>query len=100
MTQKIALNSTYIKSQDVVCRQVEDEYIIIPVVGGIGNIDDCIFSMNRTGKVIWDMLDGTKNLNTIADNLILEYDLEKDQAEKDILGFLHELVSRNIAVKV
>jgi len=96
MQKKIDMNSTYSRSEDVIARQIEDEYIIIPLVGGIGNIDDCLFSMNKTGKIIWDMLDGIKSLNSIVGDLILEYDIQKDQAEKDVQGFLQELFDRQI----
>ncbi|RLB87812.1 MAG: hypothetical protein DRH26_14825 [Deltaproteobacteria bacterium] len=96
MQKKINMNSTYARSPDVIARQIEDEYIIIPLVGGIGNIDDCLFSMNKTGKKIWDMLDGIKSLNGIVGDLILEYDIQKDQAKKDVKGFLQELFDRQI----
>jgi len=94
--KKINMNNTYARSEDVIARQIEDEYIIIPLIGGIGNIDDCLFSMNKTGKKIWDMLDGLKSLNSIVDDLILEYDIQKDQAKKDVQGFLQELFDRQI----
>ena len=96
MQKKIDMNSIYTRSEDVIDRQIEDEYIIIPLVGGIGNIDDCLFSMNKTGKKIWDMLDGTKNPNSIVEDLILEYDIQKDQAQKDVQGFMQELIERQI----
>jgi len=38
--KKINMNNTYARSEDVIARQIEDEYIIIPLIGGIGNIDD------------------------------------------------------------
>ena len=96
MQDKIDLNKVYARSEDVIARQIEDEYIIIPLVGGIGNIDDCMFSMNKTGKKIWDMLDGSINLNSIVDDLISEYEIQKDQAEKDVQGFMQELMERRI----
>ena len=96
MQKKIDMESIYTRSEDVIARQIEDEYIIIPLVGGIGNIDDCLFSMNKTGKKIWDMLDGSRNLNNIVANLIIEYDIQKDQATKDVYGFMQELIDRQI----
>ena len=40
----------------------EGEIIIVPVVAGIGDVADELFTLNVTGKAIWEQLDGQRNL--------------------------------------
>jgi len=93
----IELRDVISQSKDVVTRQIEDEYILIPLTEGIGNIEEFMFSMNPVGKNIWDLLDGEKEFETIVDELIVKYDISKKEALKDVIGFIEELLKRNLA---
>ncbi len=96
MKHEINLNDIFIHSDDVVARQIEDEYIIIPMTDGIGNMEDCMFSLNDIGKKIWDLLDGKKDMNAIIEILISKYDVEKKEIIEDVTGFLKQLAKRNL----
>jgi len=85
-------------SEDVVARMIEDELIIVPLVAGIGDMDDELYTMNETGKAIWSRLDGEKSLRAIADDLATEFEAPPGQIEKDVLGLITELVQRKMVV--
>jgi len=85
-------------SEDVVARMIEDELIIVPLVAGIGDMDDELYTMNETGKAIWSRLDGEKSLRAIADDLATEFEAPPGQIEKDVLGLMTELVQRKMVV--
>ena len=55
---EITLDLVCIPSEDVVARIIEGELIIVPLVSGIGDMDDELYSMNGTGRAIWSRLDG------------------------------------------
>jgi hypothetical protein len=84
------------RSEDVVTRIIEDELIIVPLVSGIGESDDDLYSMNETGRAIWSQLDGNKTLRQIADELIAEFDADAETVENDLIGLVEELVSRKL----
>ena len=96
----IDINSVYAPSGDVVAREIEGEIIIVPIVSGIGDLEDELFTLNETGKAIWDKMDGKKNLKKIAEELSKDFELPVPEIEADILGFTEELVKRRMIVKI
>ena len=77
---------------------IEDELIIVPLVAGIGDMDDELYTMNDTGKAIWSRLDGKRSLRTLAAELTMEFSAPPGKIEKDVLGLMTELVQRKMVV--
>lgn len=100
MEVKVNLNSIYVPSENIVARDVQGEFIIIPITSGIGDLEDEIFSLNETGRAIWERLDGKKSLKKIARDLSQDFDATSDKIEKDILGLTDELLKRKMLVEV
>jgi hypothetical protein len=95
---ELTLDMKCVPSEDVVARVIEDELIIVPLVAGIGDMDDELYTMNETGKAIWSRLDGEKSLRVIAGDLATEFDAPPGQIEKDLLGLMIELAQRKMVV--
>jgi hypothetical protein len=87
-------------SDEIVAREVEGELIIIPLASGIADMEDELFTLNETGRAIWDRLDGTRSLSQIADELTSRYNGERVTIEADVLGLAGELLRRRIVVAV
>ncbi len=101
MDTQVTLDSICVPSEDVVSREIEGEMIIVPLVSGIGNADDELYTLNETGKAIWQELDGQKTLGQVAKNLAGVFSSTGTDIEKDVLGFAAEMVRRGmLAVKV
>ena len=100
MMAKIGPNKIYKISEDVVARDVAGEFIIIPITSGIGDIEDEIYTLNETGRAIWDKLDGTKNLREVAKALASDFKGSPDAMEKDVTGLAGELLKRRMLVEV
>jgi hypothetical protein len=99
MAVKVNLNGTYKPSEEIVAREVQGEFIIIPLTGGVGNLEDELFSLNQTGKAIWDKLNGKKTLKEISAELAKEYASSGAKVEKDVLGITAELLKRKMLVE-
>ena len=99
METKINLNNIYAPSEDVVAREVQGEFIIIPITSGIGDLEDEIFTLNETGKAIWDKLDGKRTLKEVAKELSKEFE-SQGEIEKDCTGLVKELLKRKMLVEV
>jgi len=97
---KVSLDGLYKPSEDIVARNIEGELIIVPLVSGIGDLEDELYTMNETGKAIWDRLDGEKKLREILAELSTEFDAPAAEIEKDLIGLMEELVRRKILVAV
>ena len=48
MESTVSLDDVYTLSQDVVAREIEGELIIVPLISGIGDIDDALYTLNPT----------------------------------------------------
>ena len=96
---KITLNSIYKPSEDVVAREVQGELIIIPITSGVGDLEDGIFTLNETGRAIWDKLDSKKSLKGIIDCLSSQFTISVVEIEKDVLSLAEELSKKKIVVE-
>ena len=98
MDAKVSLGSVYAPSDDVVARMIEGELIIVPLVSGVGDFEDELFTLNETGKAIWDQLDGKRTLEEVVKILSSEYVEPAEEVETDVIGFVQELLRRRIVV--
>jgi len=96
---KVNLDSIYVPSKDVVAREIEGELIIVPIVAGIGDMEDELYTLNETGKAIWNRLDGKKSLRKIVEELSNEFESSSEEIEKDVIGFVNELLKRKMLVE-
>ncbi|MGE5308478.1 MAG: PqqD family protein [Deltaproteobacteria bacterium] len=100
MVRKVDLESVYAPSQEIVAREIAGEFVIIPVAAGIGDLEDEMFSLNETGRAVWDNLDGKKRLKQVVESLSKKFDGPVKTIEKDVLGLMTELLKRKIIVEV
>jgi hypothetical protein len=99
MDPKVDLSDIYMPSPDVVAREIEGELIIIPITSGIGDLEDELYTVNPTGRLVWAKLDGKRDLGAVAAELVAEHTASPGEIEKDVVGFVRELVARRIVVK-
>lgn len=92
----IELDDIYVPSADIVAREIVGEIVIIPLVSGIADTDDELFTLNETGKAIWERLDGRNTLRDVAGDLALDYEAPLETIEEDVRGLVAELVDRQI----
>ena len=100
MEAKVSLDGRYMPSEDVVARNIEGELIIVPLVAGIGDLEDELFTLNETGKAIWDRLDGKKKLKDVLAELSAEFEAPAVEIEQDLVGLVEELSRRKILIEV
>ncbi|MFA4888726.1 MAG: PqqD family protein [Candidatus Omnitrophota bacterium] len=101
MESKVNLNSIYKPAEEnVVAREIQEEFILIPIISGIGDMEDEIFSLNESGKAVWQKLDGTKSLKDVVKELSQQFAGKTQEIEKDVLGIAQELLKRKMLVEV
>jgi len=100
MDVEARLDAVYAPSEDIVARSIEGELIIVPLVAGIGDFEDELYSLNETGKAVWDRLDGKKSMKEVLAELSAEFDAPAGEIERDLIGLVEELLRRRILVAV
>ncbi len=93
----IELEIIYRHSDNVVSRQMGDEYILVPLHKNVGDMDN-IYTLKETGAFIWENIDGKQTVNQIIDKITEEFNVGKAIATADILAFLRQI--KNFIVKV
>jgi hypothetical protein len=99
MEKEISLTDVFAPSTDVVARDIEGELIIVPLTGGIGDLEDELYTLNETGRAIWDRLNGQNSLSRIVEELTALYEAPSGEIEKDVRGLVNELLARKILVE-
>ena len=100
MKTKASLDAIYAISQDVVHREIEGEMIIVPLTSAIPQQDDELFTLNATGRAIWERLDGTQPLREVALELGRIFEAPVATIQKDVLGLVEEFLKRKMVVPI
>lgn len=82
----------------MVARDIEGELLLVPLAEGIGDMEDEFYTLNETGRAIWDALDGRRTVRQVAAVLAQDYDAPADQIERGVIGLLGELRRRKMVV--
>jgi 5-methylthioribose kinase len=98
MEKAVTLKSICAPSDNVVAREIEGDVIIVPLVNGIGDAEDELYTLNETGQAIWQKLDGQRTLKDVAASLAGEFTNPLNDIESDVLGFASEMVRRGILI--
>ena len=83
------------KSENVVFRKIEDEYILVPIVATVADVES-IFNLNETGAAVWERIDGTKKLSDIIEDIKAEYESEGTEVENDVMAFVSGMVEAKL----
>ena len=83
------------KSDNVVFRKIQDEYILVPIVASAANVES-IFNLNETAAAVWERLDGKKKLSDIITDIKSEYESDDNKIENDVIAFISEMVETKL----
>jgi hypothetical protein len=89
----------YRRSSDVVCRQVGQESILVPIRHNVGNLD-FVYTLSPVAAKIWSLLDGERTVEEIAHALCNEFDVEPAAAAADAAALLEDLASASLVSQV
>jgi len=95
----VELDRIYAPSNEVVAREIEGEIIIVPLGGGIGDMEGELFTLNETGKAVWKKLDGKKRLSDLVKELQKEFEASEGAIAQDVIGLIEALLERSILIE-
>jgi len=84
------LRRVYKKNGNIVYRKIADEFIMVPIVHEIGDLNS-IYTLNEVGALVWELIDGTRSIKDIKDIILQEYEVTSEQADADIKEFIAAL---------
>ena len=91
--------SVFRRSPDVVCRQVGQESILVPIRNNVGNLD-FVYTLSPVAARIWQLIDGVRTADEIVEAICVEYDVERETATADFLTLTADLAEVSLITKV
>lgn len=92
----INLETIYKKKEGLLEKEIEDELVIITIDDDISDIDSTIYTLNETGKMIWNTIDGKKSLKEIIRSAGQEYNVSEAQLEKELIQLICEFLTKKL----
>ena len=90
-----AVEAVYLGRSGYVVREVAGEYLLIPVTAQ-ENLPGQMAVMNDTGAFLWEQLREAKTLEQLADAMMSEYDVSREEARADIEEFIKMLMDHQL----
>ena len=85
------------QEEHVVTREIIGETILVPIRGKLADMQK-VFTLNEVGAYIWSHLDGQRTLKEICQGLETNYNVDREQAKRDLNEFISELVHAELVV--
>jgi hypothetical protein len=87
------LNITLAKGENYLANEIDGEVVMMNIETGL------YVSLNNTGKVIWDMLDTPKSIESLINLLVDTYKITHEQCTTDVVPFIEQMMQQEILVK-
>ncbi len=85
-----AIEAIYKKNETIVHRQIGDEAILVPIRQQSGDLEN-VYTLNEVASQVWQLIDGKNTLQTIFDSIVNDYEVNRSEAEQDILLLMDQL---------
>jgi len=83
------------KNPNIVARQTEHEYILVPLVDDIADMKE-VYTLNEIGSLVFEMFDGKNDTEDIVKRIADEFDVTPDIARDELKAYINDLLSHNI----
>jgi hypothetical protein len=95
---RLAGNATIGSKSSVVMREIVGETFLVPIHGHIADLQE-LFVLNEVGRYLWDRLDGMSSVDELIAAVFSEFNVEEQEARRDTLMFLEDLMRAGLAEK-
>ena len=83
----------YKKKENLVCEQIDDEFIVFDVE------KENFYEFDSVGSFLWSIIENTE-LKILVQKVCDEYNIDREIALKDVTEFLYDLLNKNLIVKI
>jgi hypothetical protein len=85
-------NAVFRRSDQLVCRPVGGESILVPIRHNVGDLD-FVYTLSPVAARVWAQLDGLKSIDEIVSSIVDEFDVARETAFQDVTELLADLQS-------
>ncbi len=88
--QQINDNSIIKRNNNILTNTIEDEIVMMSLEKGN------YYGMNNVGSRIWELTNEPKPVNEICNELMNEYEIDRESCLKSVIQFLEKLSEANL----
>ena len=81
-----------------ILRQIADTYIVV-AVGEEAKKANVMITLNETGGFLWEKLTQGATKEGLVDAILVEYDIDKATAEKDVGAFIGKVRDNKLLIE-
>lgn len=81
----------YQKDPNTVSRKIGDEVILVPIQRRLADLNAIFLLRDPVSVRVWELIDGSRNLQQIQQLICREFEADADRVEKDLIRFLSQL---------
>jgi hypothetical protein len=89
-TKSITSESVVKQIADIVASDIDNEKVMMSVEKGQ------YFGLEPVGSRIWELIEKPTKVSAVIDALLLQYDVDRQTCEREVLAFLAELYEADI----
>ena len=90
MGSTVSGRSTVVAAKDQVSCDLAGEAAILNLQAGV------YYGLDAVGARVWHLLQEPRTVQDIRETLLMEYEVEADRCERDLLALLQELVAAGL----
>ena len=98
VAQRETPSISYQRDEDMVFRRLGEEMVLVPIRKGIGEFDS-FYVLNELGTFLWQQLGSLQAESKLLNSILVEFNVSKEEAQKDLHSFLQELLKLNAIKK-
>lgn len=91
--------SVFRRTEDVVCRGVGAESILVPIRNNVGNLD-FVYTLSPVAARVWSLLDGFRTADEVIDAICAEYEVDRATAQADMAALMTDLAGVSLVARV
>lgn len=81
--------------KELIKREIAGDTILVPVGKAVYDSNG-LFALNEVGAFLWERLPQAENAEQLCDAVLAEYEVSREEAERDIAAFLENLKKMEI----
>jgi hypothetical protein len=85
-----------VHGKSLVTRRIAGETILVPMTTDVVDLN-AVYTLNDVGSFVWDLIDGRRSAQAIAEAVSAEYDVAPEQAARDVDELLTGLEAKGLA---
>jgi hypothetical protein len=92
-TQEL-LKKRLVRAESMVFRKIAGEAILVPLSTRVEDADS-IYTLNEVAARIWELLDGSRDVEQIAETIFDEFEVSRQAAQDDAAELMEKLIAIN-----